>query len=145
MSPVRDGLRDRCERKPIIIENHYAAFNCTETLEHENDHIMVKVHLHGEKETVTINTMIDPGVTEDYINQEVCNKHGIKRIRAKNPGEIYLADRKPSAMGPVTHMTRVPMDISSHRELAAFQVANLQNYEVILGMPWFRKHNPTID
>jgi len=42
-------------------------------------------------------------------------------------------------------MTKVPMDITSHRELATFQVANLQNYEVILGMPWLREHNPTID
>jgi len=48
-------------------------------------------------------------------------------------------------MGPVTHMTKVPIDISSHRELATFQVANLQNHEVILGMPWLREHNPTID
>ena len=43
---------------------------------------------------------------------------GIKMIKAKNPREIYLADGKPSAMGPVTHMTKVPMDISSHREVA---------------------------
>jgi len=66
-------------------------------------------------------------------------------IKAKNPREIYLADGKPSAMGPITHMTKVPMDISSHRELATFQVANLQNHEVILGMPWLREHNPAID
>ena len=132
MSPARDGLRDRPERKPIIMENYYAALNYTETLEHENDHIMVKVHLHGEKGTVSINAMVDSGATEDFIDQEVCNKHGIKMIRAKNPREIYLADGKPSAMGPVTHMTKVPMDISSHKELATFQVANLQNHEVIL-------------
>ena len=145
MSLVRDGLRDRPEWKPIIMENYYAALNYTETLEHENDHIMVKVHIHGEKETVTINAMIDSGATEDFIDQDVCNKHGIKMIKAKNRREIYLADGKPSAMGPVTHMTKVPMDISSHRELATFQVANLQNHEVILGMPWLRIHNPTID
>ena len=48
-------------------------------------------------------------------------------------------------MGPVTHMTQVPIDISSHWELATFQVANLQNHEVILGMPWLREHNPTIN
>jgi len=48
-------------------------------------------------------------------------------------------------MGPVTHMKNVPMDISSHMELATFQVAFLQNHEVILGMPWLREHNPTID
>jgi len=106
---------------------------------------MVKIQLHGEKESVTINTMIDSGATEDFIDSEVCNKHGIKMIKAKNPREIYLVDGKPRAMGPVTHMTKVPMDISSHRELATFQVANLQNHEVILGMPWVREHNPTID
>jgi len=89
--------------------------------------------------------MIDSRVTEDFIDREVCNKHGIKMIKAKNPSEIYLADGKPSAMGPVTHMTKEPMNISSYRELATFQVANLQNHEVILGMPWLREHNPTID
>ena len=62
-------------------------------------------------------------------------------IKAKNPWEIYLADGKPSAMGPVTHMTKVPMDISSHRELATFQVGNRQNHAVILGMPWLRELN----
>jgi len=127
------------------MENYYAALNYTETLDDDKDHIMVQIQLHSEKETVTINAMIDSGATADFIDREVCNKHGIKIIKAKNPREIYLADGKPSAMGPVTHITKVPMDISRHRELATFQVANLQNHEVILGMPWLREHNPTID
>src|ERR1700712_566838 len=33
LSPVRDGLRDRPERKPIILENYYAALDHTENLE----------------------------------------------------------------------------------------------------------------
>jgi len=127
------------------MKNYYAVHNYTDTLENENDDIMVKIQLHGRKETVTINAMIDSGTTEGLIDREVCNKHGIKMIKAKDPWEIYLADRKPSAMGPVTHMTKVPMDISSQRELATFQVANLQNHEVMLGMPWLREYNPTID
>jgi len=127
------------------MENYYAALNYTDTLENDNDHIMVKIQLHGKKESVTINARVDSGATEDFIDSEVCDKHGIKMIKVKNPREIYLEDGKPSAMGPVTHMTKVPMDISSHRELATFQVANLQNQEVILGMPWLSEHNPTID
>ena len=106
---------------------------------------MVKVQLHGEKETVTINAIVDSGATDDFIDSEVCKKHGIKMIRAKNPRAIYLADGKPSAMGPVTHMMEVPIDVSNHRELATFQVVNLQHHKVILGMPWLREHNPTID
>jgi len=106
---------------------------------------MVKIKLHGERESVTINAMIDSGATEDFIDREVCNKHGIKMMKAKNSREIYLSDGKPSAMGPVTHMTKVPTDLCSHRESATFQVAKLQNHEVILGMPWLREHNRTID
>ena len=59
--------------------------------------------------------------------------------------DFYFVDRKPSAMGHVPHMTKVPMYISSHRELAPFQVANLQNQKVILGMPWLIEHNPRMD
>ena len=135
MYPVRAVLKDRPEQKPIIMEYYYAALNYTETLEHENDHIIIKVHLHGEKKTVTINAMIVSGATEYFIDHQICNKHGIKMIKAINPRDIYLADRKPSAMRPVTQMTKVPMDISSHRELANFQVANLQKHEVILRIP----------
>ena len=127
------------------MENNYSALNYTETVDNDKDHIIVKIPLHSEKESVTINAMIDSGGIEDFIDREVCNKHGIKMIKAKNPWEIHLADGKPRALGPVTHMTKVPMDISSHRELATFQVANLQNHEVILRMPWLREHNPTID
>jgi len=127
------------------MENYYAVLNYTDTLEKDNDHIMVKIQLHGGKASVTINAMIDSGATEDVIDQGVCKKHGVRMIKAKNPREMYLADRKPSVMRPVTHLTNVPMDISTHRELATFQVANLQNLEVILGMPWLREHNPTID
>jgi len=127
------------------LQNYYAALNYTETLDNDKDHTMVKTQLDGEKESVTINAMIDSGATEDFIDREVCNKHGIEMIKAKKPRESYLADGNPSAMGPVTHMTQVPMDISSHRELATFQVANLQNHEVILGMPWLREQNPTSD
>jgi len=127
------------------MENYYAALNYTETLDDDKDHIMVKIQLPGQRESVTINAMIGSGATEDFIDREICNKHRIKMIKAKTSREIYLGDGKPSAMGPVTHMTKVPMDISSHRKLATFQVANLQNHEVILGMPWLREHNPTID
>ena len=48
-------------------------------------------------------------------------------------------------MGPVTHIAKVPMTIGNHQEVATLQVANLQNHEVILGMPWLKGHNPKID
>jgi len=127
------------------MHNYYAALNYMETDDNDNDNIMVKIRLYNLKGSVTIKAMMDSGATEDFIDRDVCNKHGIKMIKAKTPSEIDPANGKPSTMGPVTHMTKVPMDISSHREWATFQVANLHNHEVILRMPWLREHNPTID
>ena len=46
---------------------------------------MVKVQLRGEKVTVMINAMIDSGALEDFMDSEVCKKHGIKIMRAKYP------------------------------------------------------------
>jgi len=62
------------------MENYYAALNDTDSLEYDNDHIMVKIQLHAERESVTINAMIDSGATEDDMDREVCDKHGIKMI-----------------------------------------------------------------
>jgi len=114
-------------------------------LDNENDHIMVKIQLHGTKRQVTMNAMIDSGATKDFIDQGFCSKYNIRTTQAKTTREVYLADGQPSAMGPITHTAKVPMDISSHRELATFQVAKLANLEVILGMPWLKQHSPRID
>jgi len=48
--------------------NYYAALNYTDTLENDNDHIIVKIQLHGAKQSVTITAMIDSGATEDFID-----------------------------------------------------------------------------
>ena len=148
MSPVRYGLRDKPERKPIIMENYYAALNYRETLEHEKDHIMVNVHLHGKKQTVN-----NQGNNRLGSKRELHRPKGLQQardfsflmIQTTNTWQIYLVDGKPSAMGLVTHMTEVPMDISSHRELTTFQLANLENHELMLGILWLMQHNLKID
>ena len=96
---------------------------------------MIKVKLHSKYESVNINAMIDSGATEDFIDKRICDKHQTTTKMTQKPREIYLADGNLSEMGPITHIAEVPMEIGGHRELATLQVANLQNYEIILGMP----------
>ena len=106
---------------------------------------MIKVVLQEEKEKLSINAMIDSGVTEDFIDKAVCQKHRISMRATENPREIYLADGNPSDMEPVTHIAKVPMTIGNHQEFATLQMANLQNHEVIFGMVWLKGHNTKID
>jgi len=144
-STVSNGLRDRTKPKPIEMRNLYAALNNTEALNNENDHIMVTIRLHGTTRQITINTMIDLGATEDFIDKGFCSKYNIRTRQANTIREAYLADGRPSAIGPITQRAKVPMDIGSPRELAIFQVAKLPSHEVILGMPWLKQHSPRID
>jgi len=109
VSPVRNGPSDRPERKPIITENYPSALNYTETLDNDKDNIMVRIQLHGDKESVTINAMIDSGATEDFIDKEVCNKHGIKMIKAEKPKGDLPCRRKTKRYGP-----RYPYDESTY-------------------------------
>jgi len=44
--------------KPIEMRNLYTALNNMETLNNENDHIMVTILLHGTRRQITINAMI---------------------------------------------------------------------------------------
>jgi len=127
------------------MRNLYAALNNMETLNNEKDHIMVMIKLHCTTRQITINAMIDWGATEDFIDKGFCSKYNIRTTQAKTIREVSLADGRPSDMGPITHIPKVPMDIGSHRELAIFQVAKLPNHEVLLGMPWLKQHSPRID
>ena len=106
---------------------------------------MIKVNLHGNYESVSMNAMIDPGATEDCIDKRICDKHQITTKMAERPRGIYLADGNLSETGPIKQTAVVPMEIGGHKELATLQVTNLQNYEIILGMPWLKEHNPKID
>ena len=106
---------------------------------------MIKVNLQGKYESVNIKAMIDSGATEGFIDKRICDKHQITTKVAERPREIYLADGNLSEMGPIIHIAEVPMEIGGHRELATLQVADLQNHEINLGMPWLKGHNPKID
>ena len=113
--------------------------------EYDNDHIMIKLQLQGQNRPVKVNAMIDSGATEDFIDQGLCHKYGIRTMKTGNPRTIYLADGKQSRIGPVTHVSQVPMKNGSHHERATSQVANLNNYEAVLRIPWLREHSQTID
>src|SRR3984885_11903297 len=89
--------------------------------------------------------MVDSGATEDFIDQQFCIQHQFPVRRLNQPRDIFVIDGKSSSVGPITHEAIIAMDIGSHREQIRFQVANLKKHEAILGMPWLKKHNPTID
>ena len=89
--------------------------------------------------------MVDSGATEDFIYQQFCVQHQFPVRRLNQPRDIFVIDGKSSSVRPITHEAIIAMDIGNHREQIRFQVANLKKHEAILGMPWLKRHNPTIN
>ena len=89
--------------------------------------------------------MVDSGATEDFIDRQFCIQHQIPVRKLEQPREVFVIDGKSSSVGPITHEAIIAMDIGNHREKIQFQLANLKKHEAILGMPWLKPHNPTIN
>ena len=119
--------------------------NNTKLWKNEKDQLMIKVNLHGTFRSVNIKAMIDSGATEDYIDKRICDRHWIPRGMSWSTREIYLANGNLGETGPLTHIAEVPIKIGDYRELPTLPVANLQNHEIILGIPGQTGHNSKTD
>jgi hypothetical protein len=58
---------------------------------------------------------------------------------------VLAVDGREVASGPVTHDTMVELIVNNHREKIKLDCITIGNSPIIVGLPWLRKHNPTID
>jgi hypothetical protein len=56
-----------------------------------------------------------------------------------------VANGQLSSAGLVTHATDLLINLNGHEEIRTFYITNLGRYQLILGKPWLKKHNPLID
>jgi hypothetical protein len=92
--------------------------------------------------------MVDSGAIDSYVSLETVERIRLCTREKKEPYELALVDGKAKRDndGMVTKETLVfIMTISEHTERAKLDVTQLGNHEIILGMPWIKKHNPIID
>ena len=106
---------------------------------------MIKLKLHKGENRIMTNAMVDSGASKDFINRQFCIQHQFPVRRLNEPRDIFVINGISRSVGPIIHEAIMAMDIGSHREQIRFQVANLIKHEAILGMPWLKKHNPTIN
>jgi len=56
-------------------------------------------------------------------------------------GKLHLTQ----SGGKVYDTRAIPMEIQQHSEKIQFDIMGISNHNVVLGIPWLRKHNPTIN
>ena len=59
--------------------------------------------------------------------------------------DLILADGKPFPIRKIIYTCTLKLSIDQHEENLTFQVTKLAGWDLIIGKPWLRRHNPLID
>ena len=111
----------------------------------DGTHIVIRCSLDKEPR-ITELAMCDTGATGfAFINEAFARQHNFPKFEVRIPRAVDVIDGTPISGGDITHIVKVPMHISDHQEdLPAF-ITTLGHYKLILGIPWMRDHDVTID
>jgi hypothetical protein len=97
----------------------------------------------------TAGAMIDSGATGNFISPTAVSKMGLRTQVKMEPYTLRTVDgstidQDNGIVRVETPHLRMSMH-QGHEETISFDVVPLGGHQVILGMPWMKKHNPTID
>jgi hypothetical protein len=129
-----------------------AVCNSTKDLEFE----LVQISLDQSKPLLTVQikpknqadifpSLIDSGATTNFISPKLVETLKIPKISLANPRNIRMLDGSTTKIGRVWHKVHLKFQCQGLPTSADFLVCPIGNNQVILGMPWLRDQNPSID
>ena len=91
--------------------------------------------------------LVDSGSQESYVSASAVFKAGLRPLRKQQAYPLHVANGQPMPdEARITHeVTGVTLRIQEHQEEMTFDVFGLATHDIILGLPWLRKHNPQIN
>ena len=97
------------------------------------------------QEDITVEVLLDSGVTGLVISLEFAKKQGFKLKKLERPINVRNIDKLLNKEGPIENTVEINIYYQRHRERTEIDVIRGQKWTVILGIPWLICHNPEID
>jgi len=88
--------------------------------------------------------MVDLGTSSQFIDLDFALNLNLPLATKEKPEDLVLADGAGSIVGQITYTCTLKLGIDQHIEELTFQVTKLAGWNLIVGKPWLRRHNPTI-
>lgn len=106
-------------------------------------HAVIKGIFIQENSTFQITALVDSGATAVFICEKLATK--LKKQRLIHPERLTVFDGEDSRAGSITHKVHGTLFIDEHNEMIDLKVTRPGGYDMVLGLPWLEKHNPSID
>ena len=109
--------------------------------------VIVKIGLEriDTQEEVTVEALLDSGVTGLVMSSEFAKKQGFKLKKLERPINVRNVNGLFNKEGPIENTMEVNIYYQGHRERMEIDAIRGQKWTVILGIPWLARHNPEID
>ncbi|KAI5115854.1 hypothetical protein M0805_006710, partial [Coniferiporia weirii] len=105
--------------------------------------IPITMTVHNQN--VSTNALIDSGAEGKFIDAKFVIKHCIPTKPLARPIHVRNVDRTPNQARTITRFTWRLIKIGGRSITTTFLVTSLGKEDVILGLPWLKRHNPAID
>ena len=89
--------------------------------------------------------MIDSGATALFISHCFIKQNNVFCHRLVQDIPLYNIDGSKNKAGSITHYARLWVLMGEYDECLEFLVTDLGPEDVVLGLPWLRRVNPSID
>jgi hypothetical protein len=137
--------RDSQTRRPHIQTGATTSVASARTDLVTDRRIIVPAGLVVKDKKVPVSVLLDSGSSSSLIDIDFAQQHHIPIQRKDQPTSLEGIDGLAVASGTITHETAlIQMDIDDHAEMIQFDVVTLGHYPIVLGIPWFLLHSPTI-
>jgi len=97
------------------------------------------------QEGITVEALLDSGVTELVMSSEFARKKGFKLKKLERPMQVRNVDGSFNREGPIENTVEVNVYYKGHVERTEIDVIGGQKWGVILGMLWLACYNLEID
>jgi len=87
--------------------------------------------------------MLDSGATSQFIDSEFCRENNFKLQKKETPETLTVVNGR-TGENLITYKATLALNINGYCETLTFQVVDIYNTPIILGITWLRKHEPTI-
>lgn len=105
-------------------------------------HLVVPTKLQVDKVTTYPSALVDSGATSNFINHRFVDKHHLPTQPRAFPLPVQDIDGR--RLGVLDKEVNGKLRMGNHEENITFDVAPTGRYPLVLGLPWMKTHEPSI-
>lgn len=91
--------------------------------------------------SIKTTAMVDSGAMGNFIHPRFVSEH---KLVTRDRTPLVVNDVNGRLLSRVDQQVEINMVLGNHSETLTFDVAPLGKHNVVLGLPWLQRHNPTI-